>query len=92
LNPFTPPNDATDPDDPNAGQKPPRRSFAVRLASLRFQAFLCFSVAALALLFGHKYFKGLSYTVVVLGVGCGVQCLWRDSKRRDSPFEARRRR
>jgi len=84
MNPFSPPK------DPNVGLIPARRPFALRLASLRFQALLCFVAAGLALLTARGMFWSLSGTVVVLGIGCGVQCLWRDAKRRDRPLGARR--
>jgi hypothetical protein len=84
LNPFAPP------DDQNAAPPPPRRSYGERLRSLRFQAFLCFAAAAFALFTGRGEHLYLRYTVAVLGVVCGVQCLWRISKRKNSPFQRRR--
>jgi hypothetical protein len=84
LNPFAPP------DNPNAESPPPRPTLADRLRSLRFQAFLCFAAAAFALFTGRGEHLYLRYAVAVLGVACGVQCIWRDSKRRNSRFFGRR--
>ena len=90
LNPFSSPKESAD--EANAARPRPRRSLADRLASLRVQAFLCFVTAGLALWFGRIEYPSLAYAVAALGIACGVQCIWRDAKRRDSPLEMRRRR
>jgi hypothetical protein len=66
------------------------------LSSPRFQAALCFSAAALALLFGAAARQGafapLGFITAILGALCGVQCLWRDAKRRERAANGRRKR
>jgi hypothetical protein len=76
VNPFEPPAAGGD-----AGR--PSQKKSKFLESLRVQAGLCFSAAAFAAVIGRWDYPMLRGSVIVLGAACGVQCLWRESKRRE---------